>query len=565
MKSTHKQTALKASLFMLLAANVSWHTPNAHKQMMQSNDFASELGTNGGAAASAVTPGAPLAVVKVEPPPAGTTAAITTTPVSSKSSKETQKFCGVDFEIQFHQESEAGKNILLVDVYRTSPRKAFRGLRMNGTYASRVEDAASKENLLDLVRVNTIADLKTLGVSCDSPVVTVPAPSPESPTAPPSNDRERVSRGLKACMSDAAGKPLRDYFDRDGMFHSERFDCNLKRLEAISLDTGSVGEEEEIGGDRRTTRRKRDRGARSGLASVQEALDPLENVVRSLLTSSKDDRREEGETRLDDLISSLQVVADTASNSDDERAMKKMIDTLQKAYPLGEKVDKIADAYSAKLDVISTRLSDLQSSMIGANMYQQQSIRMQMDNLQTARLNMQQALQWNPDIVKLQQYQQQGLLSQGDYTDFSADYFALMQGSMANSASALAMAPNGLSQARSTGLVDRGSGGWVAPAFPTLNYSNLGLNNPAIAGGTNPMFPSTNGYPQTSGYPVTTGFNQGMPNSNMPMNLPTNIPISQGQGQFQGQFQGQYQPQYQGQQQYQPGYNPTVMSVPGRI
>jgi hypothetical protein len=414
-----------------------------------------------------------------------------------------------------------------------------------------MNDRARQSNLINFVRDHSVDKLKAEGEACDGSDRTAPSVV-NQPTAPGTpddgrdSDAERIARGIKNCTLDRDGHPLRN---------SLRYECNLHRLEQVSLDRSSDEDDDypDVDENGRTIRRRHRHERASGIAQVQSILGPLEQSVKSLLLSSNEDRREDGEDRLDDLVAALETVRDTATDSNDERAMNKMIEGLQKAYPLGEKLDKAADQYANRLNDISDRMTDLQTSMAGANMYQQMAIRNQMSILQSQKMSLQQSMAQNQDIVRLRAYQQAGLISQSDLTDFASDYYSMIQGT--GGLNTYATAPSDILSGRQAAL-DR-SYGFQTPGVPTINYNSLGLQNPAIAGGQNSMFPSPMNYPQVSGYPVTTGFPQtGMPQSNLPMTLPANVPVSSSPMMSNGFHTTNAWPSTPGY------YNPSVMTQP---
>lgn len=581
MKTTNKQTALTAALFMILAANVSWQTPSQTSKSLNASDFASELGTNRGGSVPGRTGGAvapaEIPVIRVAPAPSTAVgpkpdAPIAAANVQTKESTETHVICSLDFKIHYIQQTSAasGKPVVQAYVKQVRPERIFNGLKQEGTYRDLIGNPETKAKWDDLIAANVEKVLKQEGRSCDGrdddrdqdtrgPVVTHD-----------DADEARITRGRRNCTLDDDGDALRN---------SDRASCNLQRLASIDLDRSS----DDRDGDERGSRR-RGGSASEGIREVQDALDPLKTSIRSLLVSTNSKRRADGNRLLNRVLAALAKVQRTASTSADERAMTKIIDNLDKTYTLGQRVNDIAADKADKIADIDDKISDFNlRAMTSQNPYERFNLQRQAYAWTQVRSNELQKLTQNSDYLKLRAYQQAGLLDQSEFADFTADFNALAQTSQSGAMSSGGLtAPNDILGGRSN-LGDSRGQGIVNPAFPQINYQQLGLQNPAIVGGVNPMVPSTMGYPQTSGFPVTTGFPQmpsyqtmpyqqfpqstfpqstfpqmGMPQSNLPMTLPANVPITQGmvQPQFQTQMGWQTMPSY---------YNQTVMTQPMRL
>jgi hypothetical protein len=568
MKTTNKQTALTAALFMILAANVSWQAPSQTSKSLNASDFASELGTNRGGSVpgrtGGVTTPAEIPVIRVAPAPLPVVgpkpdAPIVAASVQTKESTEIQKICSLDFKVHYIQATSAasGKQIVHAYITQLNPERVLSGLQQEGTYNDLIGNAETKAQWDALISRNVTKVLKQEGRSCDGraddraqdtrgPVVDDRADDA---------DEARITRGRRNCTLDDDGDALRN---------SDRASCNLQRLASIDLDRSSDDRDEDTRGSRR-----RGGSASEGIREVQDALDPLKTSIRSLLVSTNSKRRSDGNRLLNRVLAALAKVQRTASTSADERAMTKLIDNLDKTYTLGQRVNDIAADKADKLADLDDKISDLNlRAMTSQNPYERFNLQRQAYVWNQYRSNELQKLTQNSDYLKLRAYQQAGLIDQSEFADFTADFNALAQTSQAGAMSPSGMtAPSDILGGR-TNLGDSRGLGVVNPAFPQINYQQLGLQNPAIIGGVNPAVPSTIGYPQTSGFPVTTGFPQmpmyqttpyqQFPQSNLPMTLPANVPITQGmmQPQYQTQTGWQTMPSY---------YNQTVMTQPMRL
>lgn len=579
MKSTHKQTALKASLFMILAANVSWQTSKSlnlvSNQEMHSIDLAqtapssSELrgstpGRTGGVSAPANIP-----VIRVAPAPAVAAtgprpdAPIAAATVQTKESTQTEVICSLDFKIQFIQETSAanGKPIVHAYVRQVNPDRTFDGLKQEGTYRELIGNSETKEQWLDLITESVTAKLKKEGRSCDGrddrgPVVDRRERDEDN------GDDARVERGRRNCTLDEEGDALRN---------SDRASCNLQRLASIQLDRMNDDERGEDRDEDRGSRRERRRDTSSeGIREVQDALEPLKTSIRSLMLSTNSKRRSDGNRLMNRVLAALSKVRNTAASSSDERAMNKIISNLDKTYTLGQRVNELAADKADKIADLDDKISDLNiRAMSSQNPYERFNLQRQATAWGEYRSNEITKLSQNSDYLKLRAYEQAGLIDQSEFADFTADFNALAQtGSMSASG---VTAPNDILNGRAN-IGDPRSQGAGLPTYPVIDYSRLGLQNPAIIGGQQPVVPSPMGYPQTSGFPVTTGFPQNpqfqtmpyqqvpyqqVPYQQMPMTFPAGVPP-----------QGYSNPQLQTQNGWQttPGYyNRSVMTQPMRL
>ncbi len=566
MKPTNKQTALKASLFMILAANVSWQTSKSLNLVSNQTLHTTELarvsetaqargsvpGRSGGMTAPATLP-----VVKVESAPVAATGtkidgAIGAANLSIREKYVDQKICSLDFKIHFIQQTNAasGKQIVHAYVRQVNPDRTFDGLKQEGTFADLVGSEAKRDAWLDLITESTEARLKREGKSCDGSGPIVDRRDDRSAQEDP--DQARIERGRRNCTLDDDGEALRN---------SDRMSCNLQRLASIDLEASSDEDREDR--DDRGNRRRRD-SASEGIREVQDALEPLKNSIRQLVLSNNSKRRSDGNRLMTRVLSALSKVRSTAGTSSDERAMTKIIDNLDKAYTLGQRVDSIADEKADSFAAMDDKISDLNlRAMSTQNPYERFNLQRQASYWNQYRAQEVNKLAYNSDYLKLRAYQQSGLLDQGEFADFTSDFNALAQTGQMMSSSGTS-APSDVLNGRSN-IGDSRAGGAGLPTYPQINYQQLGLNNPGVVGGQQPMFPSTTGYPQTSGYPVTTGFPQ-QQYQTMPMAQPMyqsqpmmqpmqsqTMPMTQNFGTFPMQSVG---PSF---------YNPSMMSQPMRL
>jgi hypothetical protein len=295
MNSANKQMALKGALLVILAANVGSFGPgHKSKPLFHTTELArmapQELGSNGGGGGSGVIPhrqsSDSIPVLKIAPPPvqiAGPRpdAPITTSVVGVKESMEYKEICSVKFKIHFIQKVEGTKTVVHAYVSQRFPQADFPGLLEEGTYQDLIADASSKAQWDETINDTVVSKLKTQGKTCSNEVAS-DKPSTHSTTDQDSRDSEKAARDLEIalgernCTLDENAHPLKN---------SEKYECNLKRLEKISLDrTNDEDQDDDSGRDSQGRRTRRQRHQRSsGLAEVQSALRPLETSIKSLL------------------------------------------------------------------------------------------------------------------------------------------------------------------------------------------------------------------------------------------------------------------------------------------
>jgi hypothetical protein len=571
MKPANQQTALKAALFMILAANVSWQTSKSLNlvsgQTMHTSELASELGVNRGSIpgrTGGVTAPATAPVIRVQPAPSiaegpKPDAPISAATVNTKESSQTAVICSLDFKIQFIQETRAsdGKSEVHAYVRQVDPARTLNGLHQIGTYRDLIGNPDTKAQWVDLITKNVTAKLKSEGRSCDGRNTDDRGPVVDNDRTrtrtrnDDNGDDARIERGRSNCTLDDNGDALRN---------SDKASCNLERLAAIELDRTS----DDNSDDDRGSRRRRDTSS-EGIREVQDALEPLKTSIRQLVLSTNAKRRSDGNRLMNRVLAALAKVSRTAASSADERAMSKIISNLDKSYTTGERVADAAADKADKLSEIDDKVSDLNiRAMTSQNPYERYELQRQANAWTQYRSTEISRLTQNSDYLKLRAYEQAGIIDQSEFADFTADFNALAQtGAMSPGG---VTAPDNVLNGRSN-ITDSRAQGAGLPTYPQINWQQLGLTNPSIAGGPQPGYPQT-GFPQT-GYQPTSyrpygmpqsqyGMPQsqyGMPQSNLPMTLPMNVPITQGYGPQYGQQPGMQQPT--------PGYyNRTMMIQP---
>lgn len=516
MKPETKQMALKASLLVILAANVSFHIP----KVIQSSDLASVGGeTVGSPAATAParvaksdleTAAKPaMAPAKLEGPKPD--APISAVSVSAPQTKTKKTVCGRSYEIRYVELTEDGKTVTRVYVRDLGPADAA-----EGTYAAKdvftkrysaplaqsltdgkVVSAFNKE--IDTYFANTLTCSNDDLVADDT---TAPASVARGePRTKPKRDRdegddssapdeatraERIARGLKNCTLDKDGKAVKG---------EARFNCNLDRLASISLDA----DENDADRDDESPRRGRRRERRDGIAKVESILRPLKQSIKSDLLSSNEDRQDEGADKLSDVVDALEEVRDTASGAD-ARKIEHMIAEV-KSFERAAKVSRESDKYQDRSEAIDERIADLKAQLGQVPMQQQGPYVQALQQLMQTRLSLGVQMGANQDFAYVTSLQQRGIMDLSDYSDFTSGYSTLMnqlQGrATANSVPASVAAPADAStirtQANSTYAANYG----IPSTVPQIDYRALGLQQP----GTNTSVVPTAFNPQTTYQP----------------------------------------------------------------
>ena len=506
---------------MLLAANVSWHLPHMNSNSaVQMTDFASEsVGSSGPA------PSAPAAVVVAVPK---TDKAISTTNIAAQPGDKVAKLvCGERYEVRFVEVVENSVTVTRAIVADLGASDAAEGTVVSKNIFSVLHKDTRSATVADsaiMSKINKMIDteLASRNKCSSTDVAEAPAPSPTapsttapSPTAPPTRDvpdAEKIARGLRNCTLDKAGNPVKG---------DARFNCNLDRLSAISLDPDDQPDAQDD--DDKGSRRSRRRTRTNNISQIENILEPMKDTIRAHLVSSNEDKRDQGSDELADTVDALMDIRSTASGQD-RTQLDKIIQGLKYGYERGEKVNAATDKFLERTQQIDDKIADLKQQMSQVPMMQQYPIANAIANLQTAKLNIGQQMLVNPDYTTLTNYEQRGYIQASEYSDFTSEYnnlIAQIQGRQVNSNTAIAsiQAPADASTVRNQVNSTIGAQYGIPSTVPQIDYTRLGAPTPQTSGSVVPTTLNSQfaGQPQLQPqYGQQPGFGQPQPQYGQP-------------------------------------------------
>ena len=476
MKAQTKQMALKASLLMLLAANVSWHLPHMNSNnAVQMTDFASEsVGTSGPSTS------APAAVVVTVP---RKDAPISTTNVAAQPGDKIKKVvCGERYEVRFVELVESEQTVTRAIVADLGTSDAAEGTVVSKNIFSVLHKDTRSATVADaaiMSKINKMIDneLASRNKCSSTDVADAPAPSPTAPPTTP--DADKIARGLRNCTLDKAGNAVKG---------DARFNCNLDRLSAISLDPDDQPDAQDD--DDKGSRRSRRRTRTNNISQIENILESMKDTIRGHLTSSNEDKRDQGSDELADTVDALMDVRSTASGQERSQ-LDRIIQGLKYGYERGEKVNAATDKFLERTQQIDDKIAELKQQMSQVPMMQQYPIANAIANLQTAKLNIGQQMLSNPDYTTLTSYEQRGYIQASEYSDFTSEYnnlIAQIQGRQVNSNAAIAsiQAPADVSTVRTRVNSTIGAQYGIPSTVPQIDYSRLGAPTPQTSGSVVP-------------------------------------------------------------------------------
>lgn len=408
MKAMNKQTVLTGVLLAVLAVNVSF------KSETQSLDLASSEAVPGRttppppppppADANAPVRIAPNAAVAGNSGPRPDAAAA---PVAAASANTlTQEICNAEHSLRFAAEEKDGVSI--VRAYVTRGDRQVLTAYKEGTMTSRFQNLEARaqfiNQLVDAVEARSCAN----NVTIETPAAPeVSEESREAARVEAEERAERLARGQRNCTLDRQGRALRG---------DAKFTCNLERLEKIADMDESTDDEDSS----RRSRRSENRASRE----FTSAVNALKSSIKSLLLSNNEDRQDEGIERMDEVIEALESVDDTGSISSRMiRSAIAQVRALETGARFNERSEQLAESYDRLDEQVESLRAQVRSAQ---DPWTSNSLGNQLRSLETQRDMMRMSVQNDSGYAQLNSLKSQDILSQSDFSDFTASYQELL-------------------------------------------------------------------------------------------------------------------------------------------
>lgn len=513
MKLQTKQVALKASLLMILAANLSWQARAAYNVSdLASRDPAQELGGNGAA------PGRLNLNLKTTPPPAVVVtpapskaegpkpdAPISTASLPTKESTEKRAFCGVEYTVHYVQQVDPKTKSTIVRAYVKSPEFTDRMFSYwdKGTYASLISPVKDSDDSYSVnpkkVRFDELIE-KSIRTKYDCAETAVADRDSNKTTDVDKSESsaERIARGVKNCTLDKNGLPLSSKEVKDGsdvIDASPRYRCMLERVQNYSLEKQDDDIDNE--GGRRT--RRRSENSTQKLAGMMVFLG---DRIKALLMSSNEFNRDEGLSRLDDLVAALEDVKSTTDSATDARAIDLTIKQLKIGYTAGSKVYVQSQKDQSSLDEVTENIASIKARM-NANPAMTSLLMPSLQNALIQKVNLEQSVRAGQVYTNYNSLLSTGVVPQTDYDVFGSTYKSLLNtlNGVNGTTGQTATAPTDLLNQRQT-FSSNNQFGTTLPGV-NVNYSQLGLQQPSTS--TSTAIPPNFGQSTQFGQPTTFG------------------------------------------------------------
>lgn len=426
----NKQNALKASLLLVVAANLSWGPVMRSLNLSSSSEMAD---------GKSAPPSAPAASTSTSNPPANAarpsaegpkpdapakpsqTSNLTDTTVEDKEAKaprsEAPKVCGQRFYVSYREIVIGGDT--MTEIYVKPHTGIITGfkpfmLRPRGGFDTNLDNEDIKKD--NDSKIATM--IKNRLGRCPEEVQ--PAPAPEKQAS--KEDKEAIKSGMKACRLNSKGDPLSE---------TQVVRCRLKQLDDIDFDRD----------DRR--------GSSKAMAQLEKIVrGDIRKSIKNRLMSSDESKVDEGEELLNEVVE--QIKENTTEMNLDPYRMSKLVGELQSLRAGGETYRRSVDLDKQVKDVQSQLREELQQAQMDYRnnprdpWAAQRLLQVQQDvmNQQKMLFNQAQMEIGNGPLAQLNSAQKQGYISLTEFSQFMQPYNLLRVDLMSMGGNGLAGSSN---------------------------------------------------------------------------------------------------------------------------
>lgn len=413
-----KTTALKASLLLVLAANMSW------EQIDFGSTELAGLGTPGEAVAAA-----PAAAAAATTPTTLSTTAVkvsapATTPVTLKSeatavaakleepshtSDKHLLVCGEKYQVHYQQEDRDGVKKTRVAATRLSSRED--GLEL-----------VIPRKLLDIIGDQELTyarlgrEIKAMRADKKQTCAGDPATATTTTVADAKSDEEKtkLAEDVKNCKADKNGKTMKS---------DKIVACLTRELGRIDKRIDKKDEE----GKRLSERQL----ARNALSEITKLGGTLKSEIRKGLLSKKEMDVEDAERAIDDAIEAIESAGAEFGDDDEvkgfDRSVAKLVDELKALKKAGQ-TRKEALALKERGEDVKKNMRDSYQAILRdpLNPQADADYRHAINNLNLLRTDIGRDFEQD-ELLALQGYKRRQMISGSDYNDFVKPYTELQK------------------------------------------------------------------------------------------------------------------------------------------
>lgn len=429
-----KQTAMKAALLAVLAANVSWEKMDFHSVQLASSEV-----TTAGAGSS----GAGTGDGKVSAAPDAMTVKATgegpqAVKLSLPSHEGEARICGDVYKVHYQQVSrEGGKMMTEITAIRAS-RSGDAAVSI--TWKEDLINTMVKKSEADNVLAAAVKAHRTIKKeSCTGEAARPSSQEVAEDKADRDEEKKRIADGMKNCTLNRKGETLKG--------SEAKLECWIDQLNNIGQRVGKHKSEDSEG--------------KAVLAELQRIVrGPFKRLLKDALLSDDDDRVEHAKDMAKDAIDTIQEVGaeydlGRTRNGRSNSAISKLvgeIEGLKKGAEARQESDKYSDRAKDVRDNLRTARTEYSSLMSIRDQAYQAAMRNPLDpyaqqaywDANQALMNSQQSMSFlvgdyealrldigmnlEPNYIRpLRSMQTSGMMTSADYNEFTQPFLELQK------------------------------------------------------------------------------------------------------------------------------------------
>lgn len=410
----NSQTALKAGLFIALAANMNWGM-----QSMNASSLASESVPAGKAAASSQSSGdakpesqtPTVLVVKADGPK----------PEAVKprlaSDDEDKKICGDTYQIHYEEVQRGGVSYTEITFKRTGTSDWSDPTTKKGQLHELIKNKGSVDSLITTLVKEQRKENKLSCADTKQPEqMSENSDRDEKDAEEKAREQKRIADGVKNCTLDKTGERIKN---------SEKLRCWLDRLaDADKLDKKK---------DRKVSRRSRDdfdddMEGKQVLANIKEIVrGPLRKLIKEMTLSTDESKQNEGIEAAEEAIETVKELASVndlgssrgGGSTNDVRKLVGELEGLKLGGQTAQKSREMEDDVRSVRDQMRSSWAELKRDPTNTWAAQEwnnaKMMHTQLANQMNAEIS-------NQFIAPLQAYRQMGFLTAEDYREFTSPF-----------------------------------------------------------------------------------------------------------------------------------------------
>ncbi len=411
-----KTTTLKASLLLVLAANMSWEKIDFGSAELASGEAVTAAAAPAATAAEQTTLSAGAAKVNAPATPAVTlkpaAAAVSTAKLEepSHTSDKHLLVCGEKYQVHYQQEDRDGVKKTRVAATRLSSRED--GLEV--VIPRKLMDIIGDQ---ELTYARLGREIKAMRAdkkqSCAGDPATVTTTTTVADAAT-DEEKKKLAEDVKNCKADIKGKTLKS---------DKMVSCLTRELGRIDKRIEKKDEE----GKRLSERQI----ARNALSEIQKLGGTLKAEIRKGLLSKKDMDVEDAERAIDDAIEAIENAGAEYGDDDEvkgfDKSVAKLVDELRALKKAGE-TRKEALALKERAEEAKKNKRETYQQLLRdpLNPQANNDHRLADHNLQLLKYELGRDFEQD-ELLQLNAYKRRQLISGSDYNEFVKPYTELQK------------------------------------------------------------------------------------------------------------------------------------------